>query len=139
MSEAAEEHKNPDMVGYTASAETPDFHFRRIGTTSAATEYAQVTVKFNLVKLRKHINAIATTVQEAAALTPEQDGLQIHMFQQLNRELAILKDRKTYIYHMLGSPHQHHATHRHKRFVFTLAFVIMALAVASTHPSKFRK
>ena len=105
VSEAAEEHKNQDMVGYTASAEAPDFHFRRIGTTSAATEYAQVTVKLNLVKLRKHIKAIATTVQEAAALTPEEDGLQIHMFQQLNRELAILKDRTTYIYHMLGSPH----------------------------------
>ena len=80
VSEAAEEHKNPDMVRYTASAETPDFHFRRIGTTSTATDYAQVTVKFNLVKLRKHINAIATTVQEAAALTPKEDGLQIHMF-----------------------------------------------------------
>ena len=52
------------------------------------------------------------------------------MFQQLNRELAILKDRTTYIYHLLGSPHQHQATHRHKRFVFTLAFVIMASAVA---------
>ena len=41
VEEAAEENRNPDVVGYTASAETPDFHFRRIGTTSAATEYAQ--------------------------------------------------------------------------------------------------
>ena len=87
-------------------------------------------MKFNLVKLRKHIDAIATTVQEAAALMPEEDGLQIHMLQQLNRELAILKDRTTYIYHMIGSPHHHHTMHRHKRFVFTLAFVIMASAVA---------
>ena len=31
---------------------------------------------------------------------------------------------------IIGSPHKHHATHRHKRFIFTLTFVIMASAVA---------
>ena len=42
------ENTNPDLVGYMATKDTPNFHFRRIGTTSAATEFAQVSVDFNL-------------------------------------------------------------------------------------------
>ena len=80
VSQVAKEHPKPDMVGYTAMAETPNFHFRCIGTMSASTEFAQVTVKFNLSKLRRHIRAVSTTVREAAELTPEENGLQIHMY-----------------------------------------------------------
>ena len=50
-----EEHTNLDLVGYTATKDTPNFHFRRIGTTSAATEFAQVSVDFNLQSITTHI------------------------------------------------------------------------------------
>ena len=48
IKDSKKEHRNPDLVGYTSTAETPDFHFRRLGTTSAATEFAQVSVKLDL-------------------------------------------------------------------------------------------
>ena len=127
--EVGKEHANPDIVGYTASVETPNFHFRRIGTTSAATEFAQVTVSFDIVKLRRHIQAIATTVREAAILTPEEDGLQLHMFQQLDKELRSLKDRTKYIYHLISAQNNEASHHKHKRFAFTLAFITMASVV----------
>ena len=75
------EHENPDMVGYSSTTDTPDFHFQHMGTTSATTEFAQVSVSFDLKSISKHINAVATTVQEAAALTPADNGLNTHMFQ----------------------------------------------------------
>ena len=92
IKDSKKEHKNPDLVGYTSTAETPDFHFRRLGTMSAATEFAQVTVRFDLNKLHRHITAISTTVREAATLTPEDQGLEIHMYQQLDSELRLLRE-----------------------------------------------
>ena len=86
------ENTNPDLVGYTATKDTPNFHFRRIGTTSAATEFAQVLVDFDLVKITTHINTITTTVQEAAIHMQDDNGLDIHMFQQLNSELRMLRE-----------------------------------------------
>ena len=102
ISQVAKKHLNPNMVGYTATAEMPDFHFRCVGTMSAATEYAQVTVKFNLAKLRRYIRAVSTTVREAAALTPQENGIQIHMYQQLDTELRLLKERTNYIHHFVS-------------------------------------
>ena len=49
------EHSNPDLVGYTANTDMPDFHFRRIGTTSTANKFAQVSVNFNLESITKVI------------------------------------------------------------------------------------
>ena len=114
---------NPDLVGYTATKDTPNFHFRRLGTTSAATEFAQVSVDFDLLKLTTHINAISTTVQEAAIRTQEDNGLDIHMFQQLNSELRMLRERVSYIHHLVGSNHHTNLKHRSKRFVFTICLL----------------
>ena len=75
VKEALKDHSNPNLVGYTATTDTPDFHFRIIGTTSATTEFAQASAKFDLNKLHRHITVISTTVREAAALTPEDQGL----------------------------------------------------------------
>ena len=129
IEDARKEHDNPDLVGYTSTAETPDFHFRRLGTTSAATEFAQVTVKFDLNKLHRHITAISTTVQEAAAMTPEDQGLEIHMYQQLDSELRSLRERVEYIFHLVGT-NEEKEIHRQKRLVFTVAFAILASAIA---------
>ena len=62
LEEALKDHSNPDLVGYTATTDTPDFHFRRIRMTSAATEFTQVSVKFYLNKLHRHMTAISTTI-----------------------------------------------------------------------------
>ena len=129
VEDTRKEYDNPDLVGYTSTADTPDFHFRRLGTTSAATEFAQVTVKFDLNKLHRHITAISTTVREAATLTPEEQSQEIHMYQQLDSELRSLRERVEYIFHLVET-NQEQAIHRPKRFIFTVAFAILASAIA---------
>ena len=96
-------------------------------------------MKFDLNKLHRHITAISTTVREAAVLAPEDQGLDVHMYQQLDSELHSLRERVEYIFHLVGS-NEEKEVHRPKRFVFTIAFAILASAVAvggaCTQPSK---
>ena len=119
VKETAEEHQNPDIVGYTAHMDIPDFHFRRIGTTSAATEFAQVTVKFDLNKLHRHIRSVSVIVRVTAAEAPTHPGHEVHMLRQLDEELEALDERVDYLKQLVGRSH-HQAAFRQKRFAFTI-------------------
>ena len=103
----------PAYAGFVSLPSSPKIHFRHIGTTSAATEYAHLAIPIDLFELQRDIktlkDAIYNTFPRNADKIPASDTL------------ANIEDRLDSLISVARPPA---AANREKRFIVTASIIV---------------